>query len=57
MSPNRAGSPVSGTTKRCVNCGRKVKHPIIDWTKHYVWCAGCWREYLIDFRSAHPESA
>ena len=43
--------------KKCVECGRVVKHMIIDWAKHYVWCKRCWKGYLKDFRSTAVKSS
>jgi len=44
------------TTKpKCVNCGKKVSHSIIDFRKRYVWCAPCWKEYLADLHNANPD--
>jgi hypothetical protein len=41
--------------KRCANCGKKIRHVIIDWQQGFAWCAACWLEYLKDYRSAHPD--
>lgn len=46
----------SAVKPKCVNCGKKVTHAIVDFSKRYVWCAPCWKEYLADYRSANPDT-
>lgn len=43
-------------SKKCADCGTKVRHAVIEFGKPEVsWCGPCWMAYLTDVEASTQE--